>query len=318
MSAPGANLPFPIPPRAPAAGSGVFPLGALGRAQGHPSALKIIAGGKLRQLREACGLMPKQVCARLDVSLSKINKIEHGHLGCKPDDARAFLALYGVHEPLYVQQFLELVEQSLRPEYWKPWRTTVKGFFAPLLALEGAAQRIRIYEPFYVPGLLQTPAYAAAVIRAEWPNRLEVEVNRIVALRMARQAQFARQHARGEAPDLWVALREEVFEYSVEDRAVLRAQVRQVIERVERGEAAIQVAAPQVMSRVPLTSNVTYLRFGRADLPDAVYVEQVASADFHQDPEQVEQYLVRLDRLATQVRTPEESLRWLKQQHGRL
>ncbi|WP_180356986.1 helix-turn-helix transcriptional regulator [Streptomyces sp. TLI_146] len=296
----------------------IFPLAGMGRALGHPSALKIIAGGKLRQLREACALTPKQVAGRLGFSIPKINKIEHGNLGCNPDDARAFLALYRVHEPRHVEQFLELLEQSQRPEYWKPWRTTVKDFFAPLLALEGAAQRIRIYEPFYVPGLLQTADYAAAVIRAEWPDRPEGEVQKTVELRMARQAQFAAQRELGDAPDLWMAVHEGVFAHSVEDREVLRAQIERVIERAERGEVAIQVAAPQMMVKAPLASNVTYLRFGLADLPDAVYVEQLASADFHQDPEQVEEYLVRLDRLATQIRTPDESVAWLKQQRDRL
>ncbi|MFE9558414.1 helix-turn-helix domain-containing protein [Streptomyces sp. NPDC006692] len=315
MAASAADLPPPIPI---GASGGVFPVGALGRAEGHPSALKVIVGGKLRQLREEAGFTPQQVRDELKFSVPKINKIENGHLGCKPDNARAFLALYRVDDPLHVEQFLQLVEQSLRPDYWKPWRTTVKSFFAPLLALEGAAELIRVYEPSYVPGLLQTPEYAAAVIRAEWPGRSNHEIKRIVGLRMARQDQFNQQLARGQAPDLWVAIREDVLQYSVADRDVLRAQIQHLIHRAELPQVTVQVVPPQVMSKVPLTSNITYLRFELAGLADAVYVEQVASADFHQEPEQVEQYLVRLDRLAAQIRTPRQSLTWLKEQQNRL
>ncbi|MER5883243.1 helix-turn-helix transcriptional regulator [Streptomyces sp. NPDC001941] len=288
-------------------------LDGLSRMENYPSALKIILGGQLRRLRLSSGLSRAEVARRLGLSEAKVDRVEGGRQSCKSADARALLALYGVDNPVHVREFMQLLEHAREPEYWQPWHDSVQDFFEPLISLEGAAFRIRIYEPNYVPGLLQTAAYAADVIWGERPGRTAHQVAELVELRMERQRQRELQLAQDAAPQLWVAVREEALRWSVSDREVMRAQVGHLIECVERREAAVQVVQPEAMGVAALTGNVTYLRFGRVDLPDAVYCEQLAGSVFLQDPVTVEHHLVQLNRLAAVARDPSESLRWLKE-----
>ncbi|GHA43553.1 transcriptional regulator [Streptomyces spiroverticillatus] len=311
MPAADAHSPFPIgPSEMSAAAEPLMPV--LGRVEDSPSALKIILGGKLRALRVAAGLKPADVKERLRYSEPKITRIELGDQGLKEADARALLDLYGVTYPLHVAEFMRVLELSKRPEFWQPWHDSVQGFFAPLLSLEGAASLVRVFEPDYVPGLLQTEEYARAVVRAEWPTYTDHAVERIVSLRRERQRQFGDQRDDEDATHLWVAIREDVLLHSVADPGVRLRQAEHLLSCARHPRVTVQVVPAEARSKVPITSNVTYLRFNLDELPDAVYIEQTASSVFLRDPGQVEHYFELLNRLATVIRTPEESVQWLQ------
>ncbi|MEU6053138.1 helix-turn-helix transcriptional regulator [Streptomyces xanthochromogenes] len=284
----------------------------LGRAGEHPSALVYIVGGKLRELREDADLSPKQVRAAVGILPAKLSKIETGKSRCSLTDARALLDLYRVHDPVHVAQFLEVAEHALRPPHWKA--CSVPAFFAPLVSLEFAAEQLRIFEPFYVPGLLQTRAYATAVIRAEWPNRTTAEVRKVVKLREARQAQYQRMLDSGQAPHLWVIVRSEALLHSIGDKAVLRDQLEHLLRRLRTTpDITFQVAPASAMGKVPIPHNLTHLRFNRAELADAVYIEQTTDAAFHTDRATVEHHLSQLNRLAPVILTPEESVAFIEE-----
>jgi len=61
------------------------------------------------------------------------------------------------------------------------------------VGLETSASRLRHYEPELIPGLLQTPAYATEVFRVTRPEMSEAQINRGVAVRLARQAILTRK-----------------------------------------------------------------------------------------------------------------------------
>ena len=63
--------------------------------------------------------------------------------------------------------------------------------FRPFAAYEAEATALYVFEHSLVPGLLQTPAYARAVL-ATRPNTAEDEVDNLVEARLARQAILTR------------------------------------------------------------------------------------------------------------------------------
>ncbi|MFD9484617.1 helix-turn-helix domain-containing protein [Streptomyces sp. NPDC059991] len=281
---------------------------ALRRAEAHPTALKVILGGRLRRLREAAGLEESDLTKQLGFKPSKISRIEKGRQGCSELDARAMLGLYGVSDVEEVEEFVRLVDLSHQPDWWKSWRDVVSKFFSPLLSLEGAAEVIRIYEPVYVPGQLQTAEYARAVIRAEWPTRSAHEIDRMVALRQARQHQLEQPGA----PVLWAVIKMDALLWSVSDPDIRAAQIRHLIGWAQRPNVKIQVAPVDVFRTVPASTNMTHLSFAVPDLDNAVYSEHLVGSMFTQDPREVEHYLTLLDRLAAQVLTRDESLAYLQ------
>lgn len=284
----------------------VRPLGAVEK---NPTALKLIVGGKLRELPVAAGLDPADVDSKLGFSQSKTSRIELGRHGCKQVDALALLHLYGVDGEERVDEFLRLVDQSRRPDWWRSFSDVLSDFFTPLVALEGAAERIRTYEPFYVPGLLQTPDYTRAVIQAGPGQLLEHEVARRVELRQERQ----RQLDQPDAPRLWAVIDESVLLRVVGGRDVMRAQLEHLLVMMERPRVTLQIAPLDVTAAVGVGTGVTYLRFALGDLKDAVYIEHLTDSTFTQKPQGVEQYRNMLDRLGACALTPVQSIAALRE-----
>ncbi|MFE7773387.1 helix-turn-helix domain-containing protein [Streptomyces sp. NPDC057445] len=279
-------------------------VGPLGAVESNPTALKVILGGKLRELRIGAGLDPSAVDDQLGFSRSKTSRIELGRHGCKPADALALLGLYGVNGEERVAEFLRLVEQSRRADWWRSFSDVLSDFFTPLVALEGAAATIRTYEPFYVPGLLQTPAYARAVIQSG-PARLYThDVLRRVELRQERQ----RQLGQPDGPRLWAVIDESVLMRTVGGDQVMRGQLEHLVSMTQQPRITLQIAPLDVTASVGVGTGVTYLRFALDDLKDAVYIEHLTDSTFSQKPQVVEQYRDMMDRLGACALTPKESL----------
>ncbi|MDQ1006449.1 transcriptional regulator with XRE-family HTH domain [Streptomyces sp. V4I23] len=290
----------------PSASLFVRPLGAV---ESNPTALKLILGGKLRELRTSAGLDPADVDGKLGFSRSKTSRIELGRHGCKPSDALALLSLYGVQDEDQVAEFMRLVQQSRRSDWWRSFSDVLSDFFTPLVALEGAAATIRTYEPFYVPGLLQTPAYARAVVRSGPGQPLAHDVQRRVDLRQERQ----RQLDQPDAPRLWAVIDESVLMRSVGGPQVMREQLRHLVAMMERPHVTLQIAPLDVTAAVGVGTGVSYLRFALRDLKDAVYIEHLTDSTFTQKPATVEQYRDMLDRLCACALTPKETLQTLQE-----
>ncbi|MFJ8233223.1 helix-turn-helix domain-containing protein [Streptomyces sp. NPDC094448] len=286
----------------------------LGPVENNPTALRLILGGKLRELRIAAGLEPADVDSRLGFSRSKTSRIELGRHGCKRPDALALLRLYGVGGEERVGEFMRLLEQSHRSDWWRSYSDVLSDFFTPLVALEGAAERIRTYEPFYVPGLLQTPAYTHAVIKAGPGGLSARDAIRRVELRQERQ----RQLDLPDAPRLWAIVDESVLLRAVGGREVMRSQLEHLLKMMERPRVTLQVAPLDVSGAIGIGTGVTFLRFALGDLKDAVYVEHLTDSTFSQKPRVVEEYRDMLDRLGACALTPVESAKVLRRQLGLL
>jgi len=82
---------------------------------------------------------------------------------------------------------LELARRAGAPGWWRQYGDVLPSWFEQHLGLEEAACLIRTNEVQFVPGLLQTPEYAAEVIRLGYPLGHESQIRRRVSLRMARQ-----------------------------------------------------------------------------------------------------------------------------------
>lgn len=63
---------------------------------------------------------------------------------------------------------------------YEPW-------FISYLDIESRATVIRSWQPLVVDGLLQTEAYARAILRAARPGDSGAEIDQLVTARMARQ-----------------------------------------------------------------------------------------------------------------------------------
>jgi transcriptional regulator with XRE-family HTH domain len=117
-------------------------------------------GARLRGMRRDAGLSGKDLAARLGWPPSKVSKIETGRQTPTPDDLADWTRVVDASAELS-----ELVEQvraleSFYAQWTRQLRPGMRFRQAEAARFEEEARCIRAYEPNYVPGILQVPAYA--------------------------------------------------------------------------------------------------------------------------------------------------------------
>ena len=183
--------------------------------------------------------------------------------------------------------------------WWQEYSAVVPDWFAPYLTLEPSAEIIRVYEPTYVPGLLQTESYAREVIRLGRPEAPEAELRRRVELRMRRQEILGRPNA----PRLWAVIDKHAFYLPDLSRATVQAQIKHLTE-ISGPDIIIQLAESQADMET-VSAPVTLLRFPHFQYPDIAYLEQPDGAIYPGMADDVDHYCQVLERLAVSAATPD-------------
>jgi transcriptional regulator with XRE-family HTH domain len=274
---------------------------------GKPTVLRIALGSKLRRLREASEVTREAAGYVIRGSSSKISRLELGRVSFKERDVADLLTLYGITDEQEREAFVGLVRQANTPGWWHEYGDVLPAWFETYLGLEQAASVIRTYEPALVPGLLQTEDYARAVIQLRHLQAPTNDVERRVALRMARQ-QFLTQPG---APDLWVALDESALYRPLGSRAVQRAQLQHLIEVAQCLNITLQVVPLHVGGPAAVNGPFTILRFSEPGIPDVVYLEQLAGALYLDKERDTVGYLALMDSLCIEAESPDASIGFL-------
>ncbi|GAA4196532.1 helix-turn-helix transcriptional regulator [Microbispora amethystogenes] len=274
-----------------------------------PTALRILLGSQLRKLRESKGISRDQAGRCIRASESKISRMELGRVGFKERDVTDLLVLYGVEDDETRDVVMNLVDQANEPGWWHRFNDLLPTWFQAYVGLEEAAERIRTYEVQFVPGLLQTKEYARAVITAGAVGAAPEEIARRVDLRLQRQ----RILDGGNAPTFWAVIDEAALRRPIGGTEVMRGQVQHLIDLMNQPNITIQVIPFSFGGHAAEGGAFSILRFSDQDLPDIVYVEQLASALYLDKREEVDRYTGVMERLCAVSTTPAETVDLLRQ-----
>jgi hypothetical protein len=267
----------------------------------------MILGSQLRRLREAAGVTPDQAGYEIRASRSKISRMEHGRVGFKDRDVTDLLILYGITDEQMRARMVSFARQANTPGWWSRYGDILPDWFEAYLGMEGAASVIRTFELQFVHGLFQTEAYARAVTLLGHKAAPAEEIDRRVSLRLKRQDVFTNPAP----PQVWSVMDEAVLRRPVGGRAVMRAQLDRLSEVASLPRVTIQVEPFSRGGHAAAGGSFTILRFAEQELPDIVYIEQLTSALYLDDREDVDHYLEVMNELSAQALTPARTARFL-------
>ncbi|MEU0933979.1 MULTISPECIES: helix-turn-helix transcriptional regulator [unclassified Embleya] len=265
---------------------------------------RILLGSQLRRLREAKGITREEAGYEIRASESKISRMELGRVSFKERDVADLLTMYGVGDETERAALLGLAAEANAQGWWHNYNDILPSWFQVYVGLEEAASVIRTYEVQFVPGLLQTPDYARAVVIAGQPSASAAEVDRRVGLRMQRQSILYRD----KPPRLWVVLDEAALRRPIGGRDVMRDQVRHLIEMAALPNVTIQIMPFRFGAHAAEGGPFLLLRFPESDLPDVVYLEQLTSALYLDKRDEVDAYTEVMDRLSVDGMPPDKSV----------
>jgi transcriptional regulator with XRE-family HTH domain len=247
---------------------------------------------ELRRLREAARLTCEEVAEHLECSASKISRVETGRVSVSPRDVRDMLELYGVPADQR-ESLVQLARDSRQKGWWHAYSDTMQPQMATYIGLESAASEIRIYEVSLIPGLLQTEDYARAVIRAGMVNSPAEDIERRVALLMARQPAVVRD----DPPKVWAVLDEAALRRRVGGSGLMRLQLEHLLAQAALPNVAVQVIPFAGGAHPAMGRPFIILVFPERVDTDVVYLEDLTSALYLEDVAEVDRYNVFFNHL---------------------
>lgn len=255
-------------------------------------------GALLRALRTEKGWTAEQVAERLLVSSSKVSRLETGQRGARARDIRDLCDLYEV-DGEQRQHLMELASEGRQRAWWQPLGLP----YSTYVGLEAEATSISDYGLGIMPGLLQTPEYARAVVRAAVPKWVPDVVEQRVAGRMARQ-QLLFSAA---APRFEAVVDESVLHRVVGSPAIMHAQLER-LRRLSDLPSVILRVIPYDAGALPAGNNkFIILRFALPTVSDVVFIEGLTGDLYLEDPDDVEVYNTTFRTLVQLAASPDKT-----------
>lgn len=258
-------------------------------------------GQRLRQLREAAGVTPREAAAVCEVSLPTLSKIETGKQQIRKLYVRALATLFGADDSL-LDELLAMADEANQAEWYVALASRVPKWFRQFLGYEAAATDIRVYGVELVDGLMQTEDYARAVALANQPDASVRDLDGYVAVRRGRQARLVGD----DPPRLHVVLNEAALRRLVGGSEVMRAQIEHIADLSELDHVTVQALPFAVGAHPAMTAPFTLLGFDIEEMA-TVYLENGRGAVYVDDRPDLDRYGWMFDQLAALALTPDKT-----------
>lgn len=242
-------------------------------------------GYELRRKREEAGLTLAQLGSIVFCTGSLIGQIETAAKVPQREFSERVDAALGTDG-----MFSRLVGLVLRSQ--------LPNWFQPYAEMEAKAAYISAFQAQVVYGLLQTEAYARALLGVREDGGLDAKV----AARLDRQ----RILDRDVPPVTWVVLSEAVLQQEVGSREVMREQLAHLLTVQRRKWLDIQVLPFSAGAHTGLLGSFNLLRF-ESD-PEIVYTEDFVQGHMTANPEAFKEGSARYDHLQAAALSPGDSV----------
>nr|WP_240982051.1 MULTISPECIES: helix-turn-helix transcriptional regulator [unclassified Streptomyces] len=252
-------------------------------------------GQELRKLREGKGMTAEQVAERLLVSQSKISRLENGRRSISQRDVRDLCGVYEVEDEAMVNSLMQMAKDSRQQGWWHAFGDIPYSVY---IGLETDAQSLRVYEPQIIPGLLQTRAYATAVISGALPESTAADIEKRTNVRTRRQERIRDE----EGPlRLWAVIDEAALRRIVGSRQVMAEQLEHLVEQSYLPHVTVQVLPFDTGAHPGISGQYSILEFPDASDSSVVYIEGVTSDLYLEKGPDVAKYSYMYEHLRAQA-----------------
>ncbi|CAL9552147.1 helix-turn-helix domain-containing protein [Streptomyces sp. enrichment culture] len=258
-------------------------------------------GADLRRLRELKGLTLEEAGARVGISKATLSRYETKEGVVKWPAVDALCREYGTTDEERMA-LVELAKGAKIQGWWRSLADPIPESMNLMLTLEDEVVREDHYACMYIPGLLQTRAYAEAVHRASEVQCEEREVQHMVDIRMKRQELLDRE----EPPRIWCVIDEAAIRRQVGGRSVMQEQLEHLLAMAKRPHVTVQVLPFSTGAHAAAVGSFVVLRGPSPEL-DVVYVDLLGGGLFMEKKPELERYRLAFEYLSAQALDLESS-----------
>ncbi|MGW2421420.1 helix-turn-helix domain-containing protein [Streptomyces sp. NPDC001709] len=273
-------------------------------AQTPPPILRRRLGGLLRQYRQQAGHNLVTAAKFLNWENTRLSRVETGQYKIKPDEVSILLRKYGVNDEPIIAELTRVAPGSGHHAWWTAYADVLPQTYADIIALEAQAVLLRAYFPQLIPALLQTPAYAHALISSSPRAATQRTATALVQVRQARKEILTRPAGPTE-------LRTVIDESALYPRAgsasdLMRDQLLSLLDMSERPNITLRIMPLDAPLHSGLTSNVTIMDF-RHPWPSVAMVDHTRGGVFMEVPEDVAAFTEVFDAVCEAALPADES-----------
>ncbi|WP_158581394.1 helix-turn-helix domain-containing protein [Actinomadura spongiicola] len=270
-----------------------------------PTVRRIMLGIRLRALRTRAGVAADDAARHIARTDSTISRMETGQSSVPARVLERLVELYGA-TPEEIAQLTELAKAARQRGWWQRYGEVLHPGFEFYLGLEAEATEMHAYVSEWVPGILQSPEYARAVLSVEPRPPSEEEIQARIEARTARQAILS-----GDDPlQYWVVLDESVLHRAVGSSQIMAEQLRVLLTQARRRNIKVQVLPFSIGAHPGTCGSFTLLTLdlGDAAVSEYVYVENRAGSLLMDKVPEVETHRLAFDSLRAQALSPRDSI----------
>jgi transcriptional regulator with XRE-family HTH domain len=271
--------------------------------QQTPTVQRRRLGVQLRRRREAATLTIDDVAKSLDISVSKISRIETAHVTATWRDVRDMLDLYGVRGAKR-EELIDLAREA-RGEGW--WHQDYSDLPVTFAGFEAAATSIQMYTPQVIPGLLQTKEYTQEVIEAIRADLTPNEVQHRVTFRIDRQKILLRDRP----PLLCAVIDQSALLQPVGGPEVMREQLEYLMDAAAKPNIVLQVLPLRTGAHAGMDGGFTIFHFDEPEYEEVVFIDHMLMDKHLEDPDTVRRYKGSFDRLQSQAAPQEKTTEFI-------
>ncbi|SDJ81132.1 Helix-turn-helix domain-containing protein [Actinopolyspora mzabensis] len=260
-------------------------------------------GAELREAREASGQSLRAVARELETNHVKLGRYESGAQVPAPEFVAVYLAACGTTASER-DRVVEMARDADQPDWLTTGRNGSRHELTTLIEFERTAIAISDVATDLVPGLLQTSAYARALMLEMSDQERETRV----LMRVGR-----REVLTDKGVAFTAIISERALSEPIGGHPVMAEQLRHIVDMSERPNVAVQVlrSGSTVAHPAHMGSFVLY-NFPKAS--PIVHFEHYQSASFLHNPTTAQDYAEAVTTLQTLAMNEEESKKFIANQ----
>jgi transcriptional regulator with XRE-family HTH domain len=265
-------------------------------------------GSQLRRIREERGLTLDEAAELVNVSKSALNRMENAQVITHPHEVHYLLIRYEAPDDDLRASLMGLAKAGRSKDWIKRHGSlSLDPVVADYIQLEQDSSAIRMCQPIGIPGILQTPDYARAVMDSA--NFIPPEgVTREIAFRMARKEVLTR-------PDpirFDAVIGEAALHQRMGGAEVMREQLRHLLEASRPANITVRVLPFDATGNPGFDGPFVMLDVENGNFT-VVVIDGLARSIYLEDDAAVERYTVVFEKLCATALSEAESRTLIEQ-----
>jgi len=207
------------------------------------------------------------------------------------------------------EDLLQLARDARKRGWWHAYGGAIPTWFAAYVGFEDEAASIRTYEIQLIPGLLQTPEYARALIEAHRPEVTPEGIEAMITARIERQSVLTKPNPL----QLWAIIDEAAITRLVGGSQIMRAQLAHLEKMGHLPNVTVQVLTAEAGAHASMGTSFALLEFPEPADPDVVYLEDLTSSAYLENERDIQRYNLVFDHLRSTALPDSASTAWITQ-----